>query len=83
MKREFFRIYLGNSLGCDLREVGAVLVPRKTSPLPGDLLQQLNATQTQLNTTQEELTSERQARKEIEAELAKLREELARAKAQP
>jgi Uma2 family endonuclease len=62
----------------------------KLLPLPGDLLQQLNAaqtrldaTQTQLSTTQEELTAERQARKEIEAELAKLREELARAKTQP
>lgn len=66
-------------------------------PLTGDLFlqlnatqNQLNATQNQLNTTQGELTAtkdaldaERQARLTLDAELAKLREELARAKGQP
>jgi Uma2 family endonuclease len=66
-------------------------------PLPGDLLRALNATKTELTTTRTELTAmktelgtakteltaERKAREEAEAELARLREELARAKGQP
>lgn len=58
-------------------------------PLPGELLRQVNAARAQLNTardeldtTRGELDAERQARLTAEAELARLRLELARAKRQ-
>jgi len=51
-------------------------------PLPGDLLQQLTATRDQLATTQAELNAERQSRLALEAELARLKEEMAKAKEQ-
>jgi Uma2 family endonuclease len=65
-------------------------------PLPGELLQKLNVTQIKLDATQNKLDatqselaktmnvldSERQARSSLEAELAKLREEMARTKPQ-
>jgi Uma2 family endonuclease len=50
-------------------------------PLPGDLLRQLNAARDQLAAAQGDLTAERQARLAAEAELARLREELAKARA--
>jgi Uma2 family endonuclease len=59
-------------------------------PLPGDLLRQLNAvraelttTKTQLTTTKEELGAERKARQAAEEEIARLRDELTKAKGQP
>lgn len=50
-------------------------------PLPGDLLQQLNAVKGDLAATQAKLETERQSRIALEAELARMREELAKAKA--
>jgi hypothetical protein len=65
-------------------------------PLPGDLLKRLTDTEQQLTDTKRQLTdtkrrltateklaeAERQARLEAEAELSRLREELARARGQ-
>jgi hypothetical protein len=58
-------------------------------PLSGDLLRQLNAvraelitTKTELSSTKTELATERKAREAAEAEVARLREELAKAKGQ-
>jgi Uma2 family endonuclease len=49
-------------------------------PLPGDLLQERDAAPKQLDESRQQLDAERQARQVAEAELAKLREELAKAK---
>jgi Uma2 family endonuclease len=58
-------------------------------PLPGDLLRQINAAKTELTKTKGELTAtkselsaERKAREASEAELTRMREELAKAKKQ-
>jgi Uma2 family endonuclease len=49
-------------------------------PLPGDLLRQLNAVRAELTTARTELAAERNARQAAEAEVARLRDELTKAK---
>jgi hypothetical protein len=51
-------------------------------PLPGDLVRQMNAMRDQLDATQAARNAAEQRAASSEAELAKLREELARAKGQ-
>jgi Uma2 family endonuclease len=51
-------------------------------PLPGDLLRQLTDAKQQLSDAEQRADTERQARLAAEAELARLREELARARGQ-
>lgn len=51
-------------------------------PLPGDLLQQLNAAREALAAARSELDAERQARRALEEEVARLRDGAAKAKGQ-